>query len=417
MKAHWFPLWSAVAVGVLASACAVPEKSSSSAQTPLEAAAAPVAAAVAVVPLAPPPAAFPATIARAGERVLQDAQTAIGSARRDLVIDPLIDANSGQQTAGTLQAGQQLAALIQKNHPAWSVKPLTRATLATAPLLLIGTMTPINLTADSDEAADAFGVCLALIDLRTGRLLSKRVDRATANTVSAEPTPVFRDSPTWNKDATTIAYVKSCQGSAPGDAADAGYLSRLPAEAVINEAVTAYDENRMAEAYKLYREASAVADPDDLRVLNGLYLTSWRTHKKKEAGEVFARIVEVGLEARRLPIKIFFTPGTTAMLRNADLQSQYTLWLHEIATQAMKSGSCMKIVGHTSRTGAAAANDTLSFKRATFIKQHLERQNKRLAAKLSADGVGSRENLVGLGTDDLRDALDRRVEFLTGGCT
>jgi hypothetical protein len=36
--------------------------------------------------------------------------------------------------------------------------------------------------------------------------------------------------------------------------------------------------------------------------------------------------------------------------------------------------------------------------------------------RLKSDGVGSREALVGLGTDDIRDALDRRVEFRVVNC-
>ncbi len=58
----------------------------------------------------------------------------------------------------------------------------------------------------------------------------------------------------------------------------------------------------------------------------------------------------------------------------------------------------------------------LSQKRAAVIKQSLERQNRRIAARVFAEGVGSREVIVGLGTDDLRDALDRRVEFRTVDC-
>jgi hypothetical protein len=50
------------------------------------------------------------------------------------------------------------------------------------------------------------------------------------------------------------------------------------------------------------------------------------------------------------------------------------------------------------------------------IKASLERQNKKLAPEDRADGVGSREVIVGLGTDDLRDALDRRVEFRSVDC-
>ena len=34
----------------------------------------------------------------------------------------------------------------------------------------------------------------------------------------------------------------------------------------------------------------------------------------------------------------------------------------------------------------------------------------------AASGVGSREKLVGTGTDDVRDALDRRVEFKVVPC-
>ena len=76
----------------------------------------------------------------------------------------------------------------------------------------------------------------------------------------------------------------------------------------------------------------------------------------------------------------------------------------------------MRVVGHTSRTGDAAANELLSQKRAAVIKQSLERQNRKLGTRVSAEGVGAREIIVGLGTDDVRDALDRRVEFRTVDC-
>lgn len=364
-----------------------------------------------------PPAPFADTVARAGERLLQDAQTNIGSAPRELIIDPLIDASTGQQTSGTVQMGQQLAALIKTRAPQWNVRQLTRASLSNRPLLLIGTLTAINTKNAKDENADAFRVCLVLIDLRTGKLIAKRVDRATVATVNAEPTPFFRDSPTWSLDKTAVAYIKSCQGSSPGDTIDPGYLLRLPASAIINEAQAAFAENKPAEAYRLFHEVQPIADPDDLRVLNGLYLASWRTGKKKEAAETFGRIVGVGLDAKKLPIKMFFNPGTTTLLQSSDLQSQYAVWLREVALQVGVRETCMKVVGHTSRTGDAAANVVLSQKRAAVIKQSLEKQNKKLARRLASEGSGSRETIVGLGTDDLRDALDRRVEFRTVDCS
>jgi outer membrane protein OmpA-like peptidoglycan-associated protein len=77
---------------------------------------------------------------------------------------------------------------------------------------------------------------------------------------------------------------------------------------------------------------------------------------------------------------------------------------------------CLRVGGHTSRTGDPAANELLSQKRAAVIKHGLERQNRKLAPRIEAEGAGSREVIVGLGTDDLRDALDRRVEFRAIDC-
>jgi len=370
-------------------------------------------------PAAPPPlvaAPFADAVARAGERLLQDAQATLGSGPRELVIDPLIDASTGQQTNSTVQMGAQLAGLITRRVPTWNVQPLTRGALASRPLLLIGTLTAINTKNVKDENADAFRICLVLIDLRTGKLVAKRVDRATLTTVDAEPLAAFRESPTWALDTTALAYIKSCQGSSPGDPVAPGYLQRLPAQAVINEAMLAFADNKPADAYRLYQEARAVADPEDLRVLNGIYTTSWKTGRKKEAAETFGKIVGIGLDSKKLPIKLFFNPGTTTLLQSSDLQAQYAVWLQQVATQVAARDSCLRVIGHTSRTGDAAANEVLSQKRAAAIKASLERQNRKLAPRLAADGVGSREVIVGLGTDDLRDALDRRVEFRSVDC-
>ena len=401
---------------LLVAGCAAPPPSDAPAPAP---APAPSPAPVAAAPAAPPPlvaAPFADAVARAGERLLQDAQATLGSGPRELVIDPLIDASTGQQTNSTVQMGAQLAGLITRRVPTWNVQPLTRGALAGRPLLLIGTLTAINTKNVKDEDADAFRICLVLIDLRTGKLVAKRVDRATLTTVDAEPLALYRESPTWALDATALAYIKSCQGSSPGDPIAPGYLQRLPAQAVINEAVLAYADNKPADAYRLYREAQTVADPQDLRVLNGIYTTSWKTGRKKEAADTFGKIVGIGLDSKKLPIKLFFNPGTTTLLQTADLQAQYAVWLQQVATQVAARDSCLRVVGHTSRTGDAAANEVLSQKRAAVIKASLERQNRKLAPRLAADGVGSREVIVGLGTDDLRDALDRRVEFRTVDC-
>ena len=376
----------------------------------------------ATVPAPPPaslprPVAFASAVDVAGAALFNAAREQLGDEARELVIDPLIDASTGQQTVSSVEMGEHLARIVGSSHPMWRVQPLSRISLAKSPLLLIGTLTAVHAQASGDQAADAFRVWLTLVDLRTGRIVAKQLSAATADTVNAEPTRYFQDSPTWHKDKTVAAYINSCQAkSKVGDPIDPAYLIRLPAAALVQEAISRYSERKLPEAHRLYQDAARLADPDDLRVLNGLYLTSWRLNKKKEADDAFGRIVDAGLRARQLPLKLLFSPASTALLPVADLQAQYRLWLRQVAVQAGAANACLKVVGHASRTGSAAANDALSQRRAESIERSLEALSRQSVNRISAVGVGSRENLVGLGTDDLRDALDRRVEFRVVDC-
>jgi len=86
------------------------------------------------------------------------------------------------------------------------------------------------------------------------------------------------------------------------------------------------------------------------------------------------------------------------------------------ARKVATSGTCLTIVGHTSKTGTEQFNDRLSTQRAVTIQTRIEAPAPEKEGRLSSVGVGFRENLVGSGTDDLRDALDRRVEFKVRTC-
>lgn len=430
------PPLAAVLAAALLAACGTPDRApvgggapspvaAGSATAPAApaapAAARPAAAATAVIDprdiVPPEPVKFEDAVSRAGRQLLAQAAPFVGSGARPVVIDPLIDANTGAQTVSTARMGQQLAAIVDKTQAGWKVQPLTRDVLEQKPLLLIGTLTPVNVKPAVDTQPDAFRVWLTLIDLRTGRIVGKQLDRATTDTVNPEPLPFYRDSPTWHKDRTVLGYINSCQiNTKIGDPADPEYLARLPAAAVVNEAIMAYDAGKVPQAYDLYRQAKAISDPGDLRVLNGLYLTSWQLGQRDAAREAFSGLVASGLEQKRLPIKLLFQPGKTAFNATGDLPQQYSMWLASLADKAAGVGACVNIVGHTSRTGSASVNERLSRQRAEAVKKLLEQDKGSLAAKLKASGVGSKEALVGLGTDDVRDALDRRVEFRVVNC-
>ena len=88
------------------------------------------------------------------------------------------------------------------------------------------------------------------------------------------------------------------------------------------------------------------------------------------------------------------------------------MWIRLIA----REGACLTIVSHTSRTGTEQFNERLSLQRAVAMQRRIEAQAPETVGKLQAVGMGYRENIVGSGTDDLRDALDRRVEFKVRSC-
>jgi outer membrane protein OmpA-like peptidoglycan-associated protein len=381
------------------------------------------AAAPAVAPsaantfVAPAPIKFEDAIARAGGQLFAQAVPRLGNESRVLVVDPLIDANTGGQTVSTAKMGEQLESIAKTRQAKLIVRPLTREALAQKPLLLIGTLTPVTVERSIDTVPDAFRVWLTLIDLRSGKVIAKQLDRATVDSVNAEPLPFYRDSPTWHKDKTVLGYINSCQiNTKIGDPADPEYLARLPGAAVVNEAILAYDGGKVPLANKLYKEAEPLADPGDLRVLNGLYITSWQLGQRDAARDAFGKLVDSGLELKRLPVKLLFQPGKTEFDTIGDLPQQYSMWIASIAQKAGSTPSCVRVVGHTSRTGSARGNEVLSRQRAEAVRRMLERDNRAVSAKLSTAGVGSREALVGLGTDDLRDALDRRVEFRVVDC-
>ena len=422
-------IFAAVAIVLVLVACASTEPQTSPvAQPPIAtrpslavAAAAPPAA----IPtprareelVAPTPVPFENSVARAGQRLLEQARSFVGDELRTVVIDPLIDANTGAQTVSTVKMGEQLESIIKAQHANWRLQPLTRQSLNDKPLLLIGTLTPVNIERSVNTVPDAFRVWLTVIDLRTGRVVAKQLDRSTIDSVNPEPLKFYSDSPTWHRDKTVLGYINSCQVNTKiGDPADPEYLAMLPAAAVVNEAIMAYSTGRVPAANLLYKEAAALADPGDLRVLNGLYLTSWQLGQRDSARDAFSKLVASGLDLKRVPMKFLFQPGGTSFNAVGDLPQQYQIWVGALAQEIGKAQSCVRVVGHTSRTGSASVNERLSRQRAETMQRMLEQSNRALGTRLSAAGVGSREALVGLGTDDQRDALDRRVEFRVVDC-
>jgi outer membrane protein OmpA-like peptidoglycan-associated protein len=385
---------------------------------------APVAAAPAPAP-APPPALppimpFDEAVLFAANNLFGKADLALSSATRGnamrfpLVIDPLVDGNSGFQSVATQTMESRITDLVSKNYPQFELRPFTTQTLAQGPLLFIGTFTAVDKA--NKPGTEWHRVCLALVDLRTGKIVSKGFARAAMQGVDMTPTAFFLDSPAWAPDPAVQGYVRTCQGTKTGDPINPAYWDRIVAAAMINDAILAYNKGQYEEALDLYRGVLRQPGGDQLRVYNGIYLAASRLGRKEEAAQAFARIVDFGLAQNQLGVKFLFRPGSTLFLPDPLISGPYHMWIGQIAQRAALRTACLEISGHTSRTGPEPLNERLSLMRAQYVKQRLDTAAVKLGARTKAVGKGSRENISGLGTDDARDALDRRVEFKVVDC-
>ena len=407
--------WKLGPMAGLLMAAMLAASAASYAQAPTAPAAPTPAAPPAAAPALPPPLPFPEALDKALGDVLQNVKVAEG-ARLDLLIDPLVDGNTGAQSDTTRLMGIRASYLIATRFPnRFHLEAFNAENVAKAPHILIGTFTPIHATADTSGNKDAYRLCFAVVDLKSKLIVAKGFARATPGGISANPTLAFAESPVWVKDPSVDGYVRTCQGTKAGDPINPVYLERIQTAAVISDAILAYESKRYARALELYEQARTLSGGDQLRVLNGLYLANAKLNRKAEAEKAFAELVEAGLKGDRLSMMLLFRKGTTSFAPGA-ISAAYPAWLKTIADKAGAKNACLEVVGHTSRTGKEDFNDKLSAQRAEVVRNRLGQLSPTLAKSLVSSGKGWRENIIGTGRDDATDALDRRVEFKVAKC-
>lgn len=325
-----------------------------------------------------------------------------------IVIDPLLDGASGQQTEVTRAAEQIVVQRMQERFSQFTVAPFSSEDVESAQYVLNGTLS-------RGREGGGHRLSLALTELRSGVVIAQAAARISDEQLDSRPTAFFRDSPVNPKDRTTEGYIRTSETPA-GQPADALYLERLPTSALLQEAIEAYEDGRWQEALTRYEAAARRPDGQQLRVLSGLYLTQAQLGRMADAEASFGKLARLGLETNNLSVKFLFRPGSTEFVGDPAISGPYPMWLRQIARQATQVDACVVVTGHTSRTGSEQVNNRLSLQRAVAVKTRLTAQVPELASRLREAGRGFHENIVGTGADDVSDALDRRVEFKTATC-
>ena len=325
-----------------------------------------------------------------------------------IVVDPLLDGASGQQTEVTRAAEQRLVQRMQERFSQFTVTPFSADDVEKAQYVLNGTLS-------RNREGAGYRLNLALTELRSGIVIAQAVSRISDEKLNTQPTAFYRDSPVKARDRAREGYIRTSETTA-GNPADALYLERLSTSAVLQEAIAAYEAGQWQDALTRYEAAARRSDGQQLRVFSGLYLTQMQLGRAQEAEASFGRLARLGLETNNLSVKFLFRPGSTEFMGDPKISGVYPMWLRQIARQATQIDACVVVTGHTSRTGSEQVNNRLSLQRAATVKSKLSAESPALAAKLREAGRGFHENIVGTGADDVSDALDRRVEFKTAAC-
>ena len=128
-------------------------------------------------------------------------------ARRSVVLDPMLDATTGQQTAATSLLETRVSERLTTSSQLFELLPFQSANLSKAQLLLTGTMTRV--AGDGTAKKRALQIHLALTDLKTGTVAAQASAIARDDGLDHTPLAYYRDSPVLVKDRVIEGYART----------------------------------------------------------------------------------------------------------------------------------------------------------------------------------------------------------------
>lgn len=181
------------------------------------------------------------------------------------------------------------------------------------------------------------------------------------------------------------------------------------------------DAGKVQKYYRVYGEVTRLKDKkingQDLDTYAGLYLANYKLSRLEEAEKAFSRLIAISAEKyRSFTVKYLFGVNSVEFLKDKTLAERYQTWIRNIGKYFQDTNNCLRIVGHSSRTESEEYNDKLSIEQAKSIQTLLQKSFPEVFQRSKIVGKGFSENIVGTGTDDDGDALDRRVELFVIEC-
>jgi tetratricopeptide (TPR) repeat protein len=220
----------------------------------------------------------------------------------------MLDAATGQQTAATVLLENRVSRAAREQDAA--LRDPAVPVGEPGPRAYLPHRHDDRVEGDNASRKRALQIHLALTDLKSGTVVAQASALAKDEGLDHTPLAYYRDSPVLVKDKVIEGYART-SATPPGQRGDAFYLERIAAATVINEATALYNQERYVEALGQYRSALAMPTGEQIRVMNGIYLTTAKLGRTAEAEQAFGRVVALGIAYNELGVKFLFNPGST----------------------------------------------------------------------------------------------------------
>lgn len=338
------------------------------------------------------------------------------SGKSIFMLDPVVDANTAEVNKSSLAVEGILREEALRASDKYVVIPLTLENFDTAKYIISGVFLYSSYTPTGVDKSKMYRLSLAVIERKTGHVLASSDAWIADKKIDVTPVAAYQDSPMYLKDKRVEGQIETAQMS-PGQQANANYFDSMSTGSLLADADRAFENKQIDQALSMYKAASLRADGQTMKTYAGLYQTNRKLQKWSAAEIAFGQLVNIGYQNNNISTKLFFSVNSSDFVNDAELRGQYDIWLRQIAKLFSQGNGCLIIAGHSSRTGSASFNEQLSLQRATAVQKLMQKDFAQIQQRSKPMGFGWKENIIGSGTDDLQDAIDRRVEFKLAECS
>jgi len=316
-----------------------------------------------------------------------------------VVIDPFYSPETGEVPRVSRRIDELLTAAA---GPKVRVRRMNAANLREADYVLNGRIVQAEFRVPGREETAPYWRLLAMVvDLKDGAVVARANVWVSDRDLDVRPIPFHEDSPVFFNNLPR----EPRSGSE--------YVDGLRAAALLAEAEEKYGAGDYAGALERLRQIVAADTGPLMKAWSGMYSAHRRLGQTEAMIHAFDRLIAVSVERYGvLTLKLLFQVNSTEFWPDPELRRQYDLWLARLGRYFREHPEvCIRLEGHCSRTGPETFNARLSLERALRVSRLLASHYPGIRSRTRAVGRGFSETILGIGTDDARDLIDRRVAF------